>query len=415
MAPSSPQTSASSSGGSAARFAAASECSPAATGARRSAATRCASAVASVVGRTPSGVNASSAPTREDRRLADRVRQLLGRVEHRRRPSPRARRGRRLGRRPRCGAPSTPSSSAASRARSGSREPTTTSCPAALARSGERLAEAAGAAHDRHPHVDRPGRDLQSARPPARPARRGGVGVASTISVFVTIGRTSRPARSSASASSTHERVDEARGSTTATCAGEVPPARRASIRSAGPFTARPPTSGLTATHGHAPLRERRPDRLDREDRPDRDVRVARGDHDQLGGVERVEDAGRGRRGPGALVADAVDLVAVAARDEPLLERERPRRRLQPGAERVVRRREQSRDEARGRRRSGPSPPRAARPRGAPGCGRGADRGRGRRAGTTPRRRGRRRSRARASSRPRDPSRARRRASPVSA
>ena len=31
---------------------------------------------------------------------------------------------------------------------------------------------------------------------------------------------------------------------------GDVPPASRASIRSAGPFIARPPTSGLTATHG---------------------------------------------------------------------------------------------------------------------------------------------------------------------
>ena len=54
--------------------------------------------------------------------------------------------------------------------------------------------------------------------------------------------------------------------------------------------------------------------------------------------VERLEHArGRVRL---ALEADAVDLVAVAAGDEPLLEREAPGRRVDPGAEAVVGRRQ---------------------------------------------------------------------------
>ena len=67
-------------------------------------------------------------------------------------------------------------------------------------------------------------------------------------------------------------------------------------MRSAGPLTARPPISGLTATHGTRRALERGADLLDREDRPDRDVRVARRDHDQVGRVERLEHAGRGAR-----------------------------------------------------------------------------------------------------------------------
>ena len=48
----------------------------------------------------------------------------------------------------------------------------------------------------------------------------------------------------------------------------------------------------------------------------------------------RVEDSGRGRGF--AFEADGVDLVAVTARDEPLLERKLANRCLDPGAQPVV-------------------------------------------------------------------------------
>ena len=91
-------------------------------------------------------------------------------------------------------------------------------------------------------------------------------------------------------------------------------------MRSAGPLTARPPISGLTATHGHAARRERLADRSHGEDRADRDVGVARREEDQVGVGDRLEDAGRSGGALLAFEADGVDLVAVAARDEPLLE-----------------------------------------------------------------------------------------------
>ncbi len=50
--------------------------------------------------------------------------------------------------------------------------------------------------------------------------------------------------------------------------------------------------------------------------------------------LERVEDSGSGRRF--AFEADGVDLVAVTARDEPLLERKLAGRGLDPGAQPVV-------------------------------------------------------------------------------
>ena len=66
--------------------------------------------------------------------------------------------------------------------------------------------------------------------------------------------------------------------------------------RSVGPLTARPATSGLTATTGA----RRGGDRLAHpghgEDRADRDHRVRGADHDRLGGGERLEHLGR-RRG----------------------------------------------------------------------------------------------------------------------
>ena len=52
--------------------------------------------------------------------------------------------------------------------------------------------------------------------------------------------------------------------------------------------------------------------------------------------VERVEHAGRRCRCRLAVEAHAVDLVLVPARDEPLLEREGARRRVDPRAQRVV-------------------------------------------------------------------------------
>src|SRR5207245_6229405 len=77
-------------------------------------------------------------------------------------------------------------------------------------------------------------------------------------------------------------------------------------------------------------------DLADGEDRPDADERVARADDDQLGLLDRLD---RARRGPGRVLpleAHAVDVVPVAAGDEPLLERERARGRVDPGAQEVV-------------------------------------------------------------------------------
>ena len=70
-------------------------------------------------------------------------------------------------------------------------------------------------------------------------------------------------------------------------------------MRSAGPFTARPPISGLIATQGA--LRRSSAPRIsgDREDRPDRDVRIARRDQDHVRRVDRLDDA-RARARPSA-------------------------------------------------------------------------------------------------------------------
>ena len=113
-----------------------------------------------------------------------------------------------------------------------------------------------------------------------------------------------------------------------------------------------------------APL-ERRADLVDREDRADRDVRVARRDQDQVGACERLEHARRRPRLGRAGVVDGVDLVAVAARDEPGLERERPGGRLDERPHAARRSRAAAPARGRGRARSARSPPRAARPRAA--------------------------------------------------
>src|SRR5439155_5876368 len=81
------------------------------------------------------------------------------------------------------------------------------------------------------------------------------------------------------------------------------------------------------------------------EDRPDADVRVARRDHDQARALERLEDARRGRRRVGPLEMHALGLLAVLARDEPLLERERTVGGRDPRAETVVGRRHQMKAE----------------------------------------------------------------------
>ena len=112
-------------------------------------------------------------------------------------------------------------------------------------------------------------------------------------------------------------------------------------MRSAGPLTARPPIRGLTATAGTRARRERLADRSHGEDRADRDVGVARREEDQVGIGDRLEDAGRRCGRVFAFEADGVDLVAVAARDEPLLERKLARRRPDPRPQPVVRRRQQ--------------------------------------------------------------------------
>ena len=66
--------------------------------------------------------------------------------------------------------------------------------------------------------------------------------------------------------------------------------------RSAGPFTARPPISGLTATHGTRRASSALADRRDGQDRPDADVRVARRDQDHVGAAR----APRARPAPAA-------------------------------------------------------------------------------------------------------------------
>ena len=107
----------------------------------------------------------------------------------------------------------------------------------------ERPAEAAGAAEHRDPHAGAP-----AASSTAAANRRAAS--ASCISVCATTTRTAtRPIRFYVCLVD-HERVDQTRRNTLRREPGVVPPASRASIRSAGPLTARPPISGLTATHG---------------------------------------------------------------------------------------------------------------------------------------------------------------------
>ena len=98
-----------------------------------------------------------------------------------------------------------------------------------------------------------------------------------------------------------------------------------------------------------APL-ERGPDLADGEDRPDADVRVARGDHQEVRVLERLQHPrGRPRR-LGALEAHCVHLVAMLSADEPLLEGKLAGRRPDPGAQTVVGRGQDRRPDAQSRR-----------------------------------------------------------------
>jgi hypothetical protein len=94
--------------------------------------------------------------------------------------------------------------------------------------------------------------------------------------------------------------------------------------------------SGLTATQGTPRVASASRKRADREDRVDRDVRVARRDEDQIAPAIASSVPGAGRALAAPSKRKRVDLVAVPARDEPLLERERAGRRVEPRAQRVV-------------------------------------------------------------------------------
>ena len=167
----------------------------------------------------------------------------------------------------------------------------------------------------------------------------------------MTIGCTARSSTSAASALVEHERVDQAaiarrdvRGRRAAREPREHPVGR--------PLDGAAADQRADGDGGRAPLAQRRLDLGDGEDRADADVGVARRDQDQVGAGERLEHARRGPRRVGALVANAVDLVAVPARDEPLLEGKASRRRVEPRAQAVVGRRQQPSLETRARARA---------------------------------------------------------------
>ena len=218
-----------------------------------------------------------------------------------------------------------PTSSAVAAARSGAREPIVTSMPASTSRRAS--------AEPNAPVPPSTATSHATTAPSAASASRF-LASGSVISVRVTIGRTSpSPSRSSASASST-----TSASMSPGYCARHVGGGRTPGEARQHPV-GRPPDRAAADQRAdgdcrNSARRERSSDRLDGEDRPDRHVRVARRDEQQLRLLERVEDAGCGRRF--AFEADGVDLVAVTARDEPLLERELAGRCLDPGAQPVI-------------------------------------------------------------------------------
>ena len=179
-----------------------------------------------------------------------------------------------------------------------------------------------------------------------------------------------------------------------------------ASIRSAGPRSARPPTMPLTATMGvpvpaAAASASRTPGRA--RIGPGRHDRVRRGDDDDVGRLDRCRHLGSdaGRLDPAE--ADLEDLGSLPAMDEVLLELEPAVWRADLGANL---RRRSSAGSWPGRRATprGRVPRRSAAPRGrAARCARGAWQGRGRRGGTRRPRLAPRACRSRSSSRPRSP------------
>ena len=86
----------------------------------------------------------------------------------------------------------------------------------------------------------------------------------------------------------------------------------------------------------HTSALDRAPNALDGENRSDRDIRIARRKQDDICLVQRLEHAGRRPRVGFAFEANTVDGIAVCAADEPLLEREAPVRRIEPGPQHVV-------------------------------------------------------------------------------
>ena len=107
--------------------------------------------------------------------------------------------------------------------------------------------------------------------------------------------------------------------------------------------TAERPRDGLAAdqgAHGEAgsgSRGDRTPYLRDGEDRPDREERIARRKENRVGRVDRVEDTGRRARIRSTAIVGRVDIVLVVTAHEPLLERERARRRRHVCAEIVVR------------------------------------------------------------------------------
>ena len=356
---------------------AASEWSPATTGPRRSCCARSASDSAIVTWERRPVLEADLACDAQNRRLADHVRQLgrcrergrglhgehdeIGSVRRRRAfvapvrlrfPQPSLRRGR--GR--------------ASRSSRRSRPPR---------------------AARREPSRTRPvppsDRDLHAATAPSAASASRLRASGSVISVRVTIGRTSREAVEVVRVRLVDDECVDQAAYCAATCAGDVPPARRASIRSAGPLTARPPISGLTATAGTRRAASASRIAVDREDRADRDVRVARRDEQQF----RLRRAPRGPRARAA--ASPSKRTASTSSRWPRATNHSWNGNSPAGVSSQVR----SRSSVAGKTcvsipsaaASRPVTPRAALPTAAPACGRGAARGRGHRAGTRSRRR----------------------------
>src|SRR5204862_141570 len=153
-----------------------------------------------------------------------------------------------------------------------------------------------------------------SARPPAS------VATASECSPAATGPRSTSCVRSAIERRSSVGRTpDFEKRSSLATLSTGVSPIAPASACAVGSAAAAEERADCDARN--APRRERLAQRPHGQDRRERHVRVARRQQQQLRLLERLEDARRRRRRLPALEADVVDLVAVPAGYEPLLER----------------------------------------------------------------------------------------------